>query len=252
MGLGLDIYYRPWRMTGTDKAIPFSGLRLHFWSFGITGIFLIIRHFLGIKPYVINMPMVQKFFTLTSTIYSTFFHGLSESAIFSVNINTAVSIILSLVLITLLLWTYYIKQESDRRRFVVLLLLWIGACLPHTIGANFQSRYLYFPGIFAALVLADLLGALRTRFSPGKSAWLFISLIIAGYLITDLHAFHKSLSYYMEATRIYDAGIKKIKSTLPEIPAGTRLVLVDFPDSIKRPRTIHHGQRGRQRHISLS
>jgi hypothetical protein len=120
------------------------------------------------------------------------------------------------------------------------LLLWIGACLPHTIGANFQSRYLYFPGIFAALVLTDFFGALRTRLSARKAAWLFVSLIIAGYLITDLYSFQKSLSYYMEATQIYDAGIKKIRSTLPEIPAGTRLVLIDFPDSIKRPRTGHH------------
>jgi len=247
MGLCLDTYYQPWRATGTDKATPISGLRLHFWSFGIAGIFLIIRHFLGIKPYVINMPMIKKLFTLTRTISSTFFHGLSEPSIFSVNGSIPVSIILSLVVLTLLMCAYYVKQGPDRRRFVALLLLWIGACLPHTIGANFQSRYLYFPGIFAALVLADLLGALRTRLYARKSAWLFISLVIAGYLTTDLHAFHQSLSYYMDATRIYDAGIKKIRSSFPEIPAGTRLVLIDFPDSIKRPRNSHHDQRGRQR-----
>jgi hypothetical protein len=247
MGLCLDTYYRPWRVTGTDKPTPISGLRLHVWSFGIVGIFLILRQFLGIKAYVINMPLIQKLFTLTNTIYSTFFHGLSEPSTFSVKVSTMVSIILSLMLLTLLVWTYYVKQGPDRRRFVALLLLWIGACLPHTIGANFQSRYLYFPGIFAALVLADFLGTLRMRLYARKSAWLFISLFIAGYLITDLHAFHQSLGYYMDATRIYDAGIQKIRSVLPEIPAGTRLVLIDFPDSIKRPRTILHGQRGRQR-----
>jgi hypothetical protein len=247
MGLCLDTFYRPWRVNGTDRATPFSGLRLHVWSFGIAGIFLILRHFLGIKPYVINMPMIQKLFTLTRTISSTLFHGISEPAIFSVPASTPVSIILGLVVLTFLTWTYYVKKGLDRRRFVALLLLWIGACLPHTIGANFQSRYLYFPGIFAALVLTDFFGALRTRLSARKPAWLFVSLIIAGYLITDLYSFQKSLSYYMEATQIYDAGIKKIRSALPEIPAGTRLVLIDFPDSIKRPRTSHHDQRGRQR-----
>jgi hypothetical protein len=247
MGLCLDTYYRPWRVTGTAKASPISGLRLHFWSFGIAGIFLIIRHFLGIKPYVINMPLIQKLFTLTSTIYSTIFHGLSEPSFFSVNGSNPVAIILSLVLLPLLMWTYYVKQGPDRRRFVALLLLWIGACLPHTVGANFQSRYLYFPGIFAALVLVDFLGALKTRFYTRKSAWLFISFVIAGYLITDLHAFHQSLSYYMDATRIYDAGIKKITTELPQIPPGARLVLIDFPDSIKRPRITQHGQLGRHR-----
>ena len=157
MGLCLDTYYRPWRVTGTDKATPISGIRLHFWSFGVAGIFLILRHFLGIKPYVINMPLIQKLFTLTRTIFSTFFHGFSKPAIFSVHGSTVVSIILWLVLLTWLMWAYYVKQGPDRRRFVALLLLWIGACLPHTIGANFQSRYLYFPGIFAALVLADFI-----------------------------------------------------------------------------------------------
>jgi hypothetical protein len=102
---------------------------------------------------------------LTRTISSTLFHGLSEPTIFPVINSTPVSIILSLVVLTLLMWTYYVKKGPDRRRFVALLLLWIGACLPHTIGANFQSRYLYFPGIFAALVLTDFFGALRERLS---------------------------------------------------------------------------------------
>jgi len=246
MGLCLDTLYRPWRVTGTDRATPISGLRLHIWSFGIAGIFLILRHFLGIKPYVINLPLIQKLFTMTRTISSTLFHGLSEPALFSVHGSMPISLILGLIVLILLTWAYYVKKGPDRRRFFALLLLWIGACLPHTIGANFQSRYLYLPGVFAALVLTDFFGALRARLSARQAAWL-ISLIMAGYLITDVHAFRISLSYYMEATRIYDAGIKKIRSTLPEIPAGTRLVLIDFPDSIKRPRTIHHGQWGRQR-----
>jgi len=246
LGLCLDAFYRPWRETGTGRATPISGLRLHVWSFASAGIFLILRHFLGIKPYVINLPLIQKLFNLTRTISGTFLHGLSEPGIFPVLGNAPASIILALVALTLLTWAYYVKKGPDRRRFFALLLLWIGACLPHIIGANFQSRYLYFPGIFAALVLTDFFGALYARLSARQAAWL-ISLIIAVYLITDIHAFQKSLSYYMEATRIYDAGIKQIRSTLPEIAAGTRLVLVDFPDSINRPRSSHHNQRGKQR-----
>jgi hypothetical protein len=247
MGLCLDTYYRPWRVARTDKPTPISGLRLHLWSFTILGIFLIIRQFLGIRPYVINMPLIKKLFTLTRTISSSLFHRLADFVNFFGKGSTPVSIILIVVVLTLVMWVYYDKQGPERRRFITLLLLGLGACLPHTLGANFQSRYLYFPGIFAALILADFFGALRTRLQARKSAWVFISIVIAGYLITDLHAFQQSLSYYVDATRIYDAGIKTISSNLPEVSAGTRLVLIDFPDSIKRPRTSHHDQIGRQR-----
>jgi hypothetical protein len=144
---------------------------------------------------------------------------------------------LFLVLLLVLMWAWSVKQGPEKRRFVALLLLWLGACLPHTIGANLQSRYLYFPGIFAALVLSDLLRTLRLRLYSRKFVWPLIAMVIIGYLATDLYAFHQSLKYYMEATRIYDAGIQKIKSNLPEKPDGIRLVLVDFPDSIRRPRT---------------
>ncbi|MHB9073364.1 MAG: hypothetical protein ACYC6G_07555 [Desulfobaccales bacterium] len=160
---------------------------------------------------------------------------------FAVNASPPVSIMLVLVLLIALTWVWYGKQGPDRSRFGALLLLWAGACLPHTIGANFQSRYLYFPGIFAALVLADILGTLRLRLYARKFVWLFISLVIVGYLATDLYAFRRSIKYYMEATRIYDAGIQKIRSNLPEKPDGLRLVLVDFPDGISRPRTTRQG-----------
>jgi hypothetical protein len=49
------------------------------------------------------------------------------------------------------------------------------------------------------------------------------------------------------ASQIYDAGIKKIKTYLPEMPTGTRLVLVDFPDCINRPYTVHQGYRNKYR-----
>jgi hypothetical protein len=39
LGLCLDLYYRPWKGTKTATAKPFSGLRLHVWSFSLTGIF---------------------------------------------------------------------------------------------------------------------------------------------------------------------------------------------------------------------
>ena len=243
LGLCLDTYYRPWKISGEHKVTPFSGLRLHFWSFGIAGIFLLIRHFLGIKPYVINLPITEKFLTLARTIFNTFFHGFSEFFMFAAKGISLFSVILGLFIVLVSAW--YVKQGPDRRRFITLLLLWVGACLPHTIGANFESRYLYFPGVFAALVLGDLLGTLRLRLQGRKSAWLCISLVIIGYSCADFYAFHRALNYYLEATRIYDAGIQKIKSSLPEMPAGTRLVLVDFPDYINRPRTIHQGQQGR-------
>jgi hypothetical protein len=241
LGLCLDTYYRPWKGSKADKVTPLSGLRLHLWSFAIAGIFLLIRHFLGIKPYVTHIPLIKKYLTFTRTIFSTFFHGISEFFLFAVNGISPVSIMLVLALLIVLMWVWYGKQGPDRRRFGALLLLWVGACLPHTIGANYQSRYLYFPGIFAALVLADLLGTLRLRLYARKFVWLFIPLAIIGYLATDLYAFRQSIKYYMEATRIYDAGIKKIRSNLPEKSDGIRLVLVDFPDSISRPRTTSPG-----------
>ena len=241
LGMCLDIYYRPWK-GGEDKLTPLSGLRLHFWSFSIAGSFLLIRHFLGIKPYVENLPFTRKLFTLGRSMFNTFFHGLPEGFGFVVKDMTAVTIILTLILLIVLVTAWYGKHGPDRRRYVTLLLLWVGACLPHTIGASFQSRYLYFPGVFAPLVLADLLGTLKLRLHARKSVWLFISLVIIGYLATDLYALHQSVNYYMEATRIYDAGIQKIRENLPERPTGARLVLIDFPDNISRPRTYRQGQ----------
>ena len=186
---------------------------MHFWSFSIAGIFLLIRHSLGISLHVVTLSMFHKFLTLAITIFKTFFHGLLGGFIFNINNKFQVSVMLTLALIVLVS-AWYVKYGPDRRRFITFLLLWVGACLPHTIGANLQSRYFYFPGIFAALVLGDLLGTLRLRLYAWKAVWLLILLVIIGYLSTDLHAFHKSLSYYMEATRIYDAGIQKINKYL--------------------------------------
>jgi len=61
-------------------------------------------------------------------------------------------------------------------------------------------------------------------------------LAVTGFLVWDGYFFRKSLSHYMEASSIYDAGIEKIKTHLPDIPPGSRLILIDFPDKILRPR----------------
>ena len=123
----------------------------------------------------------------------------------------------------------------------------MAAWLPYTIGSHFHSRYLYFPGIFAALVLADLLGSLRLRVYACNFTWLLISLIIIGFLAFDFSAFRQTLNSYLLASQIYDAGIKKIRTYLPELPNDTRLILVDFPDCIYRPYNVHQGLRNNYR-----
>jgi hypothetical protein len=178
---------------------------------------------------------------------ATFFHGLQDYLWLEVKGIPLTAGILIFLLSIILLSALIFKQGIDRKRFITLLLLWGAACLPHTIGSHFHSRYLYFPGVFAALVLADLLGSLRLRFYARNSAWLLISLTLIGYLAFDFYAFRQTLSSYLMASRIYDAGIKKITTYLPEIPTGTRLVLVDFPDCIYRPYTVHQGYRNSYR-----
>jgi hypothetical protein len=240
LGFALDTYYRPWRVLGKAKTTIFSGLRLHFWTFSIVGIFLYIRQWLGIKPYAENRPLIQKFLTFGRSISSTFFQGFPDYLDFIVKGISLTSIILIILLMIMLVLAWHVKQGPDRKRFVALLLLWMGACLPHTIGSHFHSRYLYFPGVFAALVLVDLLGSFRLSLFARNCTWLVISLIITGYLSVDIYAFRHSLSYYLDASKIYNAGINKIVTYLPHMPYGTRLVLIDFPDYIYRPRNIHH------------
>ncbi len=155
--------------------------------------------------------------------------------------------ILTLLLLIILILAWHVKQGPDKSRFITLLLLWVGASLPHTIGSHFHSRYLYFPGVFAALVLADLMGSFRLRLSGRNYTRVVISLAIIGFLSWDFYFFRQSLSHYIEASHIYDAGIQKIKTYLPAMPPGTRLILIDFPDDIYRPRNIHQGNPTRYR-----
>ena len=247
MGLILDTYFRPWRVSGKEKATILSGFRLHLWTFGVAGSFLLIRHFLGIKPYAENLPILNKFITLFRTILATFFHGLQDYLWLEVKgIPLTVGILILLLSIILLLALHF-KQGIERKRFITLLLLWVAACLPHTIGSHFHSRYLYFPDVFAALVLADLLGSFRLRVYARNFTWLLISLTIIGYLAFDFYVFRQTLSSYLMASQIYDAGIQKIRTYLPEMPTGTRLVLVDFPDCIYRPYNVHQSYRNNYR-----
>jgi hypothetical protein len=247
LGLILDTYFRPWRVSGRGKATILSGLRLHLWTFGVAGSFLLIRHFLGIKPYAENLPIFNKFITFFRTILATFFHGLQDYLWLEVKgIPLTVGILILLLSIILLLALHF-KQGIDRKRFITLLLLWVAACLPHTIGSHFHSRYLYFPGVFAALVLADLMGSFRLRVHARNFTWLLISLTLIGYLALDFYAFRKTLSSYLMASQIYDAGIQKIRTYLPEMPTGTRLVLVDFPDCIYLPFNVQQGYRNNYR-----
>ena len=247
LGLILDTYLRLWRVSGKGKAAILSGLRLHLWAFGIAGSFLLLRHLLGIKPYAENLPIGEKVVTFFRTILATFFHGLQDYLWLEIKGIPLTAGILLFLLAVILLSVYYVKEGIDRKRFITLLLVWMAACLPHTIGAHFISRYLYFPGVFAALVLADLLGSLRVRVFARNVTWLLISLILIGYFAFDFSSFRQTLGSYLTATQIYEAGIKKITTYLPEMPTGTRLVLVDFPDCINRPYNVHRDLRIRYR-----
>jgi len=236
LGLILDLYCRNRLAASREEAPIFAGLRLHIWTFGITGIFLVFRHFLGIRPFVVNLPLLDKIRTFARTVVSTFFHGLEDhlwSLFKSVSLTSEILFVVSLniLILVFLILAWRIRQGQEKRLFLILLLLWVAACLPHTLGANFSSRYLYFPGVFASLLIVDLLGSFCRMVSP-KRAYLLISLAVVGYVYSDLGAFHLSSSSYLEASQIYDAGIKTIRNNLPEITPGSRLVLIDFPDYI--------------------
>jgi len=247
LGLILDTYLRLWRAPGKAKATIFSGSRLHFWTFGVAGGFLLLRHLLGIKPFAENLPIFTKVITFGRTILATFFHGLQDYLWLEIKGIPLTVGILFLLLAIILLLALHVKQGIEKKRFITLLLLWGAACLPHTLGSHFHSRYLYFTDVFAALVWADLLGSLRLRVYARNFAWLFISLILIGYLAFDFYVFRQTLSSYLMASRIYDAGIEKITTSLPERPTSTRLVLVDFPDCIYRPYNVRQGYRNNYR-----
>jgi hypothetical protein len=247
LGLILDTYLRLWRGAGKEKTTLLSGLRVHLWTFGAAGSFLLLRHLLGIKPYAENLPIFTKVITFFRSILATFFHGLQDYLWLEVKGIPLTAGILIFLLAIILLLALHVKQGVDRKRFIMLLLLWVAACLPHTIGSHFHSRYLYFPGIFAALVLADLLGSLRLQVYARNFTWLLISLIVTGSFAFDFYAFRQTLSSYLKATQIYDAGIKKIRTYVPEMPTGTQMVLIDFPDCITMPYNVHHGNRNQYR-----
>jgi hypothetical protein len=81
-----------------------------------------------------------------------------------------------------------------------------------------------------------MMGSFRLRRWAHWGSGVAVALAVTGFLVWDGYFFRKSLSHYMEASSIYDAGIEKIKTHLPDIPPGSRLILIDFPDKILRPR----------------
>ncbi len=226
MGVFLEVYCRRRWQAPRKPPLRFQGWGIHLWSFSFTGIFLLVRHVLHIQSYVVKLPWWGKLATLARTLVGTFFRGTADQlyAIF----GGPFAIILLLFLLLLLFWAWRLKTRPERGLLVLLLLLWVGSCLPHTIGANACSRYFYFPGIFAALVTADVLAVLVRR--SGKPHFLWIFLVVTLLIAPDLRALNQSMDSYLRYTRLYDAGISEIRSCLPEMPAGTRLVLIDFPD----------------------
>ena len=247
LGLLLDLYYRPWRVSHREKTSLLSCYRLHLWTLGIAGAFLMTRHLLGIKPYAENFSIIRKCLTFIRSAVSTFFHGV-ENKLWSESLGlTFISIILVLLLAVILILALKNKQGSDRRRLITLLLLWGGACLPHALGAHYHSRYLYFPAVFTALVVADLLGSFRLSVCARDCTWLVILMVISGYLYLDFSMFHRTLDYYLEGSRLYAAGIHKIETAIPAMPPGARLVLIDFPAYIYRPRRSSPGSQFRPR-----
>jgi hypothetical protein len=234
LGTFLDLYLK--RMPVGDKKRPFlAGWRLQAMACSIGGFIILGRHLLGMKHYVIHLPLLEKLFTLEATLVSTFFHGLDDHLWYFLKYSPALwenlrssMLLVLLAVITLAL----VKMASPERRLLLsLLLLWVGACFPHVLGANWQYRYFYFPGVFAALVVVELLGILRSRYA-GKAGYLLISLVVLSYLYLDLKAFQLSLASFSEACHIYDAGIRQIKERLPQLPPNSRLIMIDFPDFI--------------------
>lgn len=216
------------------KSRIFSGWTLHLTALGLMGSTLLLRSSLGVRAYVINLPPWEKYKTFRVTLVSTFFHGLDDhlSPLLAGFQLPGVYIAFWIVLLALLLWGWVLSPGSERRRFLVLLLAWMAASLPHTLAANIQFRYFYLPGVFAALMLVELLGCFSCRLRQPRNAYLLVALIVLGYLAMDLRGFHYSLDSFQEASRIYNAGLKEIKKRVPVLSPDTRLVLIDFPDKI--------------------
>ena len=220
--------------TATWKTRIFSGWRLHLAALGVMGSTLLLRIFLGIRSYVIDMPPYEKFKTFMATLVNTFFHGVDDhlSPFLGGIPYVPVYYALLLLLLALLLWALIISPGAERRRLAVLILAWWAASLPHTLAANVQPRYFYLPGVFAALVLVEVWESFSRRTRKPQTAYVLVGLVLAVYLAMDLKGFQNSLDSYQEASRIYDAGIKFIKERAPVLTPDTRLLLIDFPDYI--------------------
>lgn len=224
-----------WGWAGEDDRWPREGLRIHLFSFGIIAGLLLVRWLWGIKSATIHLPLRDKWETFTTTLTSTFFRGLDNHLWGWLQgyptLWKIVPWMLILLLPAILAWGWLRTRGRDRRRFLALVLLWITSVFPHTLAANLQFRYFYLPGVFAALVIVNLLEILRQRLANGKG-YLRVGLVVLAILALDLRGLHLALNSFQEASRIYEAGIRSIREKLPAPAPGTNLILVDFPTFI--------------------
>ncbi|MFZ5451696.1 MAG: hypothetical protein ACOZF2_07470 [Thermodesulfobacteriota bacterium] len=228
-----------------------GGLGIHLCSCGLVGGIFLVRLVWGIKSATINLPLREKWQTFTMTLTSTMFRGIDNHLWGWLQdwprIWRYVPTILQLLLVALLIWGWLRSRGLDRRRLVTLVLLWILACLPHTLLANLQFRYFFLPGVFAALIIVTLLELLRGRIANGKG-YLRVGLVALVILAFDLRGLYLARKSFQESSRIYDAGIREIKEKVPVMSPGTHLLLVDFPMFIHsqqnpgppRPGHIHY------------
>lgn len=234
LGLVLDLYLAD--RLHRQPSLFFKVWRFQVLAFSLGGLSVLGRLLMEMRHYVINFSWWHKLFLLKATITSTFFHGLNDQLWYFLNpyppaLWSNLQSLMLLGLLAIVVWVLLKMASPERRLFSLLLLFWAGASLPHVLGAAWQYRYFYFPGVFSALVVAELLGFLR-RLSAGKTGILLVSLVVLAYLHLDIKAFQLSLASFSEACSIYDAGIHQIRKRLPELPHGAQLILIDFPNFI--------------------
>jgi hypothetical protein len=233
LGLFLDLYLLSMPAAVRQMPSMLAGWKLQSLAFFLDGLVILGRHLLGIRNYVIDLPLKVKISTFSATTLNNFFHGLDDHLWYFLKKAPALweglPYLLWWLMLILIGLTLMIQRGPARRRFLALTLMWLGACLPHVLAANLQFRYLYLPGVFAALVVVDLWGSLSLRWLRTRGAYLLITLVLTGYFCMDLRGFQIAFGSYREASQIYDAGIKHLQKECPTLAPGSHLVLIDFP-----------------------
>lgn len=211
---------------------PRGGWEIHLGALGIFAALFLVRLLWGIKSATINLPLRDKWHTFTMTLTSTLFRGIDNHLWGWLQgypgVWRYIPWALKWLVVALLIWGLLRSRGLMRRRFVTLVLLWVLACLPHTLMANLQFRYLYLPGVFAALIIVMLLGIFRHRIANGQG-YLRVGLVVLVILVMDLRGLHLAMNSFQESSRIYAAGIQKIKEKVPVMAPGTHVLLIDFP-----------------------